>query len=72
MTYKISIVLDKEDDMYVSHAVDLGVTSQGRTVEEALANVKEACELYLKHADPEEIRHLKKASKSEHIVSSMN
>jgi predicted RNase H-like HicB family nuclease len=69
--YKLSVIIEKEDDMYVSHAIDIGVTSQGHTKEEALANVKEACELYLKHADLEEIRHLSKISKSKRIVASV-
>jgi predicted RNase H-like HicB family nuclease len=49
--YKFSIVLEKEDNMYVSHNVQLGVASQGKTVEEAIANIKEASELYVKHCD---------------------
>lgn len=49
--YKFSIVLEKEDDMYVSHNVQLGVASQGKNVEEAIANIKEASELYVKHCD---------------------
>jgi len=31
----------------VAHCVELGVVSQGKTIEEAKANLKEAVELYL-------------------------
>jgi len=37
----------KEDDIYVAECLELGVVSQGYTVEEALENLKEATELYL-------------------------
>ena len=37
----------KEEDMYVIKEVTTGVTTQGRTIEEAVQNLKEALELYL-------------------------
>jgi len=40
-------VLRKEEKFYVSWCPELDVASQGRTVEAALANLKEAVELYL-------------------------
>jgi predicted RNase H-like HicB family nuclease len=40
-------VLHKEDDVYVAECPELGMVSQGRTVEEAVGNLKEATELYL-------------------------
>ena len=40
-------ILHKEEDMYVAKCVEVGTVSQGKTVEEALANLKEATELYL-------------------------
>ncbi len=42
-----SAVLHKEDDMYVAECPEVGTVSQGDTVEEAVANLKEATELYL-------------------------
>lgn len=33
--------------MYVARALEVEVTSQGRTVDEALANLREALELYV-------------------------
>lgn len=39
--------IHKEEDLYVALCPEVGTTSQGDTVEEALANLKEATELYL-------------------------
>ena len=40
-------VLHKEDDLYVAECPEAGTVSQGYTIEEAIANMKEATELYL-------------------------
>ncbi len=40
-------VLHKEDEMYVAECPEVGTVSQGATIDEALANLKEATELYL-------------------------
>ena len=40
-------VLHKESDLYVAECPEVGTVSQGYTVEEAVANLKEATELYL-------------------------
>jgi predicted RNase H-like HicB family nuclease len=40
-------VLHKEDELYVAECPEVGTVSQGKTVEEAVANLKEATELYL-------------------------
>jgi predicted RNase H-like HicB family nuclease len=40
-------VLHKEDDLYVAACPEVGTVSQGSNIEEALANLKEATELYL-------------------------
>ena len=42
-----SAVLHKEDDLYVAECPEVGTVSQGYTIEEAVANLKEATELYL-------------------------
>lgn len=44
-TFLVSI--QKEDRFYVARCPELGVTSQGETLEEAQANIKEAIELYI-------------------------
>jgi predicted RNase H-like HicB family nuclease len=40
-------VIHREDDLYVATCPELGTVSQGATIESALANLKEATELYL-------------------------
>jgi len=40
-------VLHKEEEMFVAECPEVGTTSQGKTIEEAIANLKEATELYL-------------------------
>ena len=40
-------VIHKENDLYVADCPEVGTVSQGHTVEEAVANLKEATELYL-------------------------
>jgi predicted RNase H-like HicB family nuclease len=40
-------ILYWEEDVYVAECPEVGTASQGETVEEALANLKEATELYL-------------------------
>ena len=40
-------ILHKEDDLYVAQCPEVGTASQGYTIEEAIANLKEATELYL-------------------------
>jgi len=46
-TLTLTAVLHKEDDLYVAECPEVGTVSQGYTVEEAVANLKEATELYL-------------------------
>jgi len=48
-------VLEREGDGYVALCPELDVVSQGSTVEESLANLREAVELFLETASPEEI-----------------
>lgn len=52
---RLTAILEKEGSLYVALCLELNVASQGRTVEEATANLKEAVELFLKCADPREI-----------------
>lgn len=57
MKYTLTAVIVKEDKFYVAHCPELGVTSQGLTLEEGLANLKEAIHLYLKDENPNEAHH---------------
>lgn len=40
-------ILHKEEDMYIAECPEVGTVSQGKTIEEAINNLKEATELYL-------------------------
>ena len=55
-TNSYTAILEKEGDMYVALCPELDVASQGATVEEATSNLKEAVELFLECADPEEVK----------------
>jgi predicted RNase H-like HicB family nuclease len=48
-------IVEREGDGYVSLCPELDVASQGATVEEATAHLREAVELFLETADPAEI-----------------
>jgi predicted RNase H-like HicB family nuclease len=43
----LSAVIHREGDLYVAECPELGTVSQGKTLEEAVANLKEATGLYL-------------------------
>lgn len=48
MSYKVSIVIEKDAYGYYAYSPELeGCQSQGDSLEEAIANIKEAIELYL-------------------------
>lgn len=40
-------ILHKEDDLYVAECPEVGTASQGATIEEAAANLREATEVVL-------------------------
>lgn len=47
ITQTFTAVIHKEKDIYVAECPEVGTFSQGYTIEEAIANLKEATELYL-------------------------
>ncbi|MDR3643125.1 MAG: type II toxin-antitoxin system HicB family antitoxin [Candidatus Doudnabacteria bacterium] len=47
MIYKFTTIINKEAKWFVARCVELGVVSQGKTIESAQENLKEAVELYL-------------------------
>lgn len=49
-------IIEKEGDLYAALCPELDVASQGATVEQATANLREAVELFLECADPAEVR----------------
>ena len=66
MAYKVSIVIEKDDFGYYAYSPELeGCQTQGDTLEEVMANIKEAIELYLSTLSAEEI----KASLSREILT---
>lgn len=52
----LTAVVHKEEDMYVAECPEVGTASQGKSIEEAVANLKEATELYLEEFPIEEER----------------
>ena len=48
-------IVEKEGGAFVALCPEFDVASQGATVEEATANLREAVELFLETADPSEI-----------------
>ena len=56
MTKQLTAIIEKEGDGYVSLCPEVDVASQGRSVDEARANLQEALELFFKTASPDEIR----------------
>jgi predicted RNase H-like HicB family nuclease len=54
-TYHLTAIIGREGDGYVSLCPELDVASQGDTVEEARRNLREALELFLETADPDEV-----------------
>jgi predicted RNase H-like HicB family nuclease len=47
MTYRFSALITKDNGWYVARCPELNITSQGKDVESARANLTEAIELYL-------------------------
>ena len=54
-TQRFTAMLQREGDGYVALCPELDVASQGDTVEQARANLREAVELLLQTASPTEI-----------------
>lgn len=54
-TLQFTAVIEREGDGYVSSCPELDIVSQGDTVEDATANLKEAVELFFESASQQEI-----------------
>lgn len=54
---KLTAIIEREGDGYVSLCPELDIASQGDTIEGARDNLQEALELFFETASPEEIRH---------------
>lgn len=47
MNQTFTAIIHQEEDLYVAECPEIGTASQGETIELALANLREATELYL-------------------------
>ena len=52
MHIKYNVIVQKEENWYVAKCVDNNVASQGKTIEEAIKNIKEALQLYYEEEEP--------------------
>ena len=53
---RLTALIEREGDGYVSLCPELDLASQGATIEEARQNLVEALELFFETADPSEIK----------------
>lgn len=47
MTMRVFTAILHKEDMYVAECPEVGTVDQGKTIEEAIANLREATRLYL-------------------------
>ncbi len=57
MNRLFTAIVHKEDNLYVAECPEVGTSSQGTTVENAIDNLKEATELYLEEFPLKESSH---------------
>ena len=60
-TQTLTVLLQREGDGYVATCPEFDVASQGDTIEQARRNLREALELFLETASPQEIRQRRRA-----------
>ena len=58
MSIKYNVIIQKEDNWYVAKCIDNTVASQGKTIEEAMGNLKEALELYIQSDEPKQPKEI--------------
>ena len=56
MTQRFTAIIEREDDTYVALCPELDIASQRESVSEARNNLREAIELFLESASPNEIQ----------------
>lgn len=57
MSQKVSVVIEKDEHGYYAYCPELeGCQTQGDSIDEVMANIKEAIELYLETLSEEEIK----------------
>lgn len=55
-TQRMTAIIEREDDGFVSLCPEVDIASQGASIEEARANLLEALTLFFETADPSEVR----------------
>jgi predicted RNase H-like HicB family nuclease len=69
VTYKVNVVIEKDDFGYFAYVPDLkGCHTQGESLEEVMKNIKEAIELYVETLSRKE---RKKISSKEILTTSL-
>ena len=56
MTRQFTATIEREDQGFVAYCPELDLASQGDSIEEARANLREALEVFLETASPVEVR----------------
>jgi predicted RNase H-like HicB family nuclease len=54
-TERLTAIIEREDDGFISLCPELDIASQGASVEEARANLVEALTLFFETAEPSEV-----------------
>jgi predicted RNase H-like HicB family nuclease len=54
MTFKGTIKIEQEEEWFVATCLENNIASQGKTIEEAMANLREAIALYYEDEDKKE------------------
>lgn len=57
MNKLFTAIVYKEGNLYVAECPEIGTASQGKSIEEAVSNLKEATELYLEEFPQKESQH---------------
>ena len=63
---RLTAIIEREDDGFISLCPELDIASQGSSIEEARANLVEALTLFFETADPSEVN---RRSRSEIFVT---
>ncbi|MCZ7635953.1 MAG: type II toxin-antitoxin system HicB family antitoxin [Verrucomicrobia bacterium] len=64
-TLKFTAIIEGDQDGYYAYCPELkGCQTQGDTIEEALANLREAADLYVETLSPEELETLTAGSRT--------
>ncbi len=56
MQRRLTAIIEREDDGFVSFCPELDIASQGDSIEEARENLREALELFFETASPAEVQ----------------